>query len=196
MLMTAVNPAFWLAHNEKEYNPSAACTVGIDRVNVSAYTMRKTVQLGIPGFPRAVFYNGSVFVPEDQPFVQTEGPTAYMPGWFNSFYTFNFSTGATTLIPHPSGGSSGSTNDALIFATSDGSAAMGVFTTNNVQYYGWFDFSYIQPGSDSTTKWTLVNWNDNVAQGTTLQFPAYIVVGSLAQVSQDMGALHALVSRQ
>jgi hypothetical protein len=29
---------------------------------------------------------------------------------------------------------------------------MGAFTTNDIQYYGWFDFSYITPGTDSTTK--------------------------------------------
>jgi hypothetical protein len=44
-----------------------------------------------------------VFVPYDEALVQVEGPTAYMPGNFSTFYTINVTTGA--LTPQPNQGS-------------------------------------------------------------------------------------------
>ncbi len=87
--------------------------IGINKVNVSTYTMSKTVTHGVHGFARALFYDSTVLIPEDQPFVQTEGPTGYMPGNFSSFYSINLQNGSVTPIPHqPS--TSGTTQDPLV----------------------------------------------------------------------------------
>ncbi len=75
--------------------------------------MSKVVTHGVYGFARALFYDGSVYQPEDNAFVQTEGPTAYMPSNFSSFYSIDTTTGNTTLITH-SDSSSGTTSLPLV----------------------------------------------------------------------------------
>ena len=77
--------------------------MGINTGLVSSFTMNKTVTMGVGPLPRVLRYKGllvcshwmhspkfqiisivciaaSVYVPFDEALIQTEGPTAYMPG--------------------------------------------------------------------------------------------------------------------
>lgn len=192
-LNTSVQPAFWLAPGEPEPNPGPTCHVGINTGLVSAFTMNKSLTLGYGTFPRVLHYQASVYVPFDEPLIQTEGPTQYMPGNFSSFYTIDPSSGQITELSHAPN-TMGSTQLPLIFATPDGLLAECAFSMQPPTYYAWFDFSFIAPATDATMKWTMPYIVNNVTAGTWLQFDAFVVVGTLASVQQDVTALYQSLS--
>jgi len=175
-------PAFWLAPGEKPDNPTTDCTVAINTVKVSSYTLTKSVAILSS---EHVEYNFTVYVPDLINQIQIEGPTEFSPVDFDAFYTVD-SSGKVTPVDT----SSGEVNYPLIFATTDGTHAVGVVGQTIPGWmltYAKFYFSTAPCPSEAASKWSVVyRLFSTIQPGTRFGFTTHICVGTLSSVPACM----------
>ncbi len=209
-LTTSNEPAFWMLPLQCKCDrpgcPQAgcypmpsdpSCSIAINTVKTSNYTMQKTVTLGLPGYPQTIHFQARVLVTEPWAHVQVEGPTGYMTQEFDHFYTISLGNGTVTARPstpcEASKACAFAYDDPPIFATQTGSHAMGAFSKRRPEgRYVQFNFD-LGNDANNTTKWTMPFVNTSVPANTWLAYEAFICVGTLADVAKCMVGLAASV---
>jgi hypothetical protein len=138
---------------------------------LSNHILRKYVEVGYAGMPNLVDYRVQFEIPagESHSIGQFEILTGYMPTSFSEFYALN----GDTLQPLSDG--PGEQGLPIIFATSDGSNAIGVYSTAPLTGGGYGRFRFTD-----CVKWNLVTRIAN-PRGT-YRFRMILVVGTVAQV--------------
>lgn len=151
---------------------------------LSHHILTKRVKIGLPGLQHAIEYLTEFEVPptESHGFATFEALTCYMRPEFERFYGYDAQ--AVKLLPVDDG--PGEQTKPLIFTTSDGAYAMGVYSPDLPQP------SYPQAGYGrwrhfGTTKWNVVYRVPSPAG--TYKFRMYIAVGSADDVMRTIAQL-------
>ena len=198
-LSTSAMPAFWMLPNTPHADPTANCSVAINKVPVSGFRINKTVSLAPYGLRSAVLLDAGVLVPDYQARVQLECFTGYHVANFSVFRRFNSTAGALSPptscplnhgCPPPSEPGNFS---PLVLATSDGSAAIGAISAYppSPELSGYVQFYFDEDQAAATTsKWTILRVWYNVQPGTVLQVKTGLCVGNLSSVTVCMTNLH------
>ncbi len=156
--------------------------IPVDGQRTSNHVLRKYVQVGYEALANAIDYRVEFEVPpkETHTIGQFEFLTGYMPLEFTSFYAFDPSTGGIhALTDGP-----GEQRLPVIFATADGSHAMGAWSPDDLAAWGggygrWRHFDCV--------KWNMVA---RIIHPQGIQrFRAFVVVGSLVQVQATLTEL-------
>jgi hypothetical protein len=200
ILKTKSLMAFWLA---PERPASKNCWSGVSKpvntTTVSDITFRKVVTIGAFGIPNAVEHRVTYNIPQSHKTALIEALTGYMPSSFSNFGTYNPST-------HTIFGFSdvrGEQRYPTIFATPDGSYAMGVYSPDRSVTQGYFSkdksgdasepryglFRYGPP--NNVVKWNCVFREKGVLAHREYTYRCYSVVGTLIEVKQGIDRLRA-----
>lgn len=194
-------PAFWVAPGERsEFCPGGA----VNTMPVSGYRINTAVRVGYAGLPHAIQFKANILVPEQSDSLLIEMPAVYVAGDFTAFYTYNFNTRkADPISPAPAAGEQKEIGRPVILATPDGNYAISVWSPELPQTDpSWAkDFAYaygnLRPGAnvEHTTKLRATFREgqgavDLIPAGTNLKYRAYIVVGSLSNVTSTLQALY------
>jgi len=181
-----VLPAFWLQPGETDAAPNPICTTAINTEIVSNFQLNTQVIVGFK-LPRVIQFIVDIRIPSNLPFIQVEGPTAYLSNAFNTFFTYDFKT-LNQITPNnnaPEG------QIPVIIATSDHNFAMGVWSPKipSPGYpnagYGLWNFPG-NPPLASTCKWSVVYRLGPFSAGSVLRLETYGFVGSLDDVVSSM----------
>lgn len=190
-LAVTSRPAFWMLPGSPHPSPSPSCTVALNPAALSSYTFSKDLQVGVAGIRHAIQFLWSVDLPENADTLTLEGPTGYLSGDLTAFYAIDLDNATlTSIAPAPPG----EQQSPLVFATPDGSAAMGAWSpelpqARNPGGYGKFAF----PSADATwatNKWNIVFRYRGLAAGSRLSQRSYLFVGTLENVRVAMKQLY------
>ncbi len=169
-------------------------------------SFEKEITLDYGGNPHILAWTTRITLPEPQGSLNIELATGYLTGAFDTFYTYDASTGLlvdkTAGIPAmgcvdpsedpdqqaPAGG--------VIVATSSGSHAMGVYrdrSLNAVEGYGLCSFldGDTDPHAFSTSKWNLLERPSGGLDAGTYAWGFFLVVGTLEDCVAAMDELYA-----
>jgi hypothetical protein len=190
-LATTIQPAFWMRPGEPHADPNPLCSTARNTTLLSDYRFAKEVQVGVAGIRHVIQFLSSTYVPDDVSSLTLEGPTGYLTGEFSAFYVIDLDSDTLTPI---AAAPAGEQQQPLVFATVDGSAAMGAWSpelpqVGNPGGYGKFAF----PSSDAagaTNKWNIVFRHGALSAGTTISHRAYMFVGSLENVRVAMKQIY------
>ncbi len=149
-LETTTQMAFWLRPGELSSGHTAKNTTVL-----SNHVLRKRVTIGLPGLPHVVEYRVTFLVPDGEPhtFAQFEAVTGYMPEDFSEFFVY--AAESDELQPLDDG--PGEQPLPIVFATSDGRHAMGIYSPDQPSAgyahagYGRFRFA-----AQKVVKWNCV----------------------------------------
>jgi hypothetical protein len=186
MLQTTTQMAFWLAPSEKsEGHPTKNTTV------LSDHLLTKRVQIGWRGMNHVIAYDVTFGLPvgERHNHFVFEALTGYMPAEFSHFWGFNTKSGELESVTGPAR----EQELPLIFATENGSHAMGIFSPEPNPRYGQFRFPV-----ERVVKWNCVfrrTDKDGVKPGD-YSFRQFVIVGDLTVVRASMRALHREFARR
>lgn len=179
--------AYWLRPGET----SASCpnTAASYDQEISREMIEKVVRF-VPKREEKVLEQSIAFwVSERHEKATFEVLTGYMPMEFGSFYGLNIHD--KTLISVPSG--DGEQALPLIFSSSDGEYAMGIYCANSAVgkemmelRYGRWRFPSDDVGN-ATVKWNCVHREAHVEGEYT--FRAYVALGTLREVADTLSAL-------
>ena len=173
--------AFWLRPGER----SAGHLARNDRA-LSDHLLAKRVRIGVGDLAHAIEYHVTFTLPEGErhTYAQFEALTGYMPAKFSRFWTFDPESKARKALDE----GPGEQPLPVIFATEDGSHAMGIFSPerDNRPGYGRFRFE-----GEMVTKWNCVFRVRDPAgiRGRNFAYRMFVIVGTLADVEATMGAL-------
>ena len=181
VLATQTRMAFWLRPGETSPYSGPAVNTTV----LSNHILNKQVTIGLPGMAHVIEYRTQFTIPAEGHFHGVmEVVTAYMPTQFSSFYTYDVATRTLSTLSNGPGEQS----LPIIFSTSDGGWAMGIYSPPHSQAsptapgYGRFRFPDV-------VKWNAVYRLDNPVG--TYHFVSYIIVGSLENVIVSMDQLRA-----
>ena len=188
-LETTNQMAFWLAPGELSSGHPA-----VNDKLLSDHVVSKRVHIGhaILGrsLPHTIEYDVTFTVPpgEGHTFAQFEAVTGYMPAEFSRFWKFVSATRPLEEL----GDGPGEQAFPVVFATSSGSHAMGVYSPDQpspgfaAAGYGRFRFA-----ADKVTKWNCVFRIRNAAgiAAGDYKFRSFVVVGSLEAVKATLEEL-------
>lgn len=185
-LVTLSRMAFWLKPGEKSAGHPARNTGPL-----SDHYLAKRVTVGYKTFAHAIEYRITFLVPnEKHTYAQFEAVTGYMPPAFGTFLRFDPKAGK--LQPLSDG--PGEQPDPVVFATADGTHAMGVYSPDQPSKgfetagYGRFRFA-----AEKVVKWNCVfrsKAKEGVAGGE-YQFRCFVVVGTRADCEATLAGLRA-----
>ncbi len=176
--------AFWLRPGEKSLGHPARNTKVL-----SNHLLARKVSIGLPGLPHVIEYTTTFTVPagEKHGFGQFEALTGYMPPEFSRFLCFDAEAGES----RPLTDGPGEQPRPVILSTESGSHAMGILSADQTPAgfkgpgYGRWRFP-----AEKVVKWNSVFRTKDPAPGDHA-FRHYVVVGSLADVTASLKALHA-----
>lgn len=98
---------------------------------VSPQKLQKTVTVGLGnlGMPNVIQFVGTITIPNTQTItaMRLESPTPYLNSEFNTFWSYDPSTG-NQLQQFPPAGQENESTYPTILSTSDGSYAMGIYS--------------------------------------------------------------------
>ncbi|MDA0657829.1 MAG: hypothetical protein O2931_10750 [Planctomycetota bacterium] len=159
----------------------------------SNHVLNKRVTIGMPGMPHVIEYLTQFSLPSNETHSHAvfEVVTGYMPPDFKNFYTLDVRNRVTNVVPLSDG--PGEQSLPIIFATSTGSHAMGIYSPDSPQSnwptigYGRWRFA-----SQNVVKWNNVFRVNNPA--AVYNFRSYVIVGSLENVIVSMTQLHGTFS--
>ncbi|MGU3540439.1 hypothetical protein [Methylobacterium sp. A54F] len=193
-LQTTTRMAWWLRPGEG----AGTCPKGLAGYTSarSDITLTKRVTIGAAGVANAVAYRATFTLPQAHTMGAFEAATGYMPATFSQFFTYDPATGTRAPIDD------GPAEQTLpvIFATPDGGHAMGVYAPGLPQAqfpgsgYGRFRFANLPGVGNATVKWNCVFREQPLAAGDH-SYTCYVVVGTLAEVEQGIGALRAALGQ-
>jgi hypothetical protein len=177
--------AFWLKPGEKSEGHPARN----DKV-LSDYQVSKRVRIGYKEWPHAIEYEVAFLVPEGEKhtYAQFEAVTGYMAAEFSRFWKYDVASGE--LKPLDDG--PGEQDCPVVFATTNGSHAMGVYSPDQPSKgyekagYGRFRFN-----AEKVVKWNCVfrlRDDKGVATGKHT-FRTFVIVGDLEDVKATLGGL-------
>lgn len=151
---------------------------------LSQHVLRRKVTIGFLGIPNVIQHLITFVIPEAHRSGTFEALTGYMPPEFTQFYTYDpASHSLDTLSDGP-----GEQPLPVIFATSDGQYAMGVYSAEPSALrhggYGRFRFA-----AQRVVKWNCVYRIAHIAPGE-YQTECYSIVGSLEDVKSAIAELH------
>jgi hypothetical protein len=186
-LNTTTRMAFWLKPGAKSNGNLAK-----NKTTLSRHTLRKRVQIGMPGLPHAIQYDATFSVPRDEVhhYAQFEALTGYMPAEFSKFWKYNPKTGE--LEPLSDG--PGEQAWPVVLATPNGSHAMGIYSPQQPSSgyenagYGRWRFA-----DAKVVKWNCVfriKDEDKPIPTGRHSFWCTVVVGDLAIVTSTLKTLH------
>ncbi|MEP6755494.1 MAG: hypothetical protein ABJA67_08340 [Chthonomonadales bacterium] len=186
-LTTISRMAYWLKPGELSEG-----NVAINTSPVSAHLLKKSVEIGIKGFPNVIRYEITFTVPgnENIAFRQFEALTGYMPAEFDKFTILKPAGSMEVPTTTPNGEQS----NPVIVSTQNGSHAMGAWSPAEPSVgfegsgYGHFRFP-----DQNVNKWNVVfrekcKPNDG---RTTHTFVIYVAVGTLKDVESTLTKLVA-----
>lgn len=156
----------------------------------------KQVQVGLPGMAHVIKYDTHFTVPAGEYYStgQFEVLTGYMPSYFSKFYTYDVRNNAPTVVALSDG--PGEQNLPIIFATSDGGWAMGIYSPGTPQpTYPGAGYGRWRHTADNVVKWNNVYRLNGISPGT-YSFTSYVFVGSLDNVIVSMQQLYATLGAQ
>lgn len=191
-LETRTQMAYWMRPGETAGNcPKGPGPYSSPR---SGDVLAKRVILGAEGVANAIAYRATFTTAQAHAQATFEAATAYMPGAFNRFLTYDPATGA--LEPLSAG--PGEQTKPVILATPDGARALGVYSpalpqAGQASGYGRFDFSHLPGAGNATVKWNCVFREGAIPAGTR-SYTCYALVGTLDDVTQGMSALHTALT--
>lgn len=185
-LETTTQMAFWLAPGEKSAGRSA-----MNGQVLSNHLVSKRVRIGYKSLANVIDYQVTFTVPVDErhTYAQFEALTGYMPPEFARFWKFLPGTGQLEELDDGPGEQS----FPVVFATEDGTHAMGVFSPDQPSAgyeeagYGRFRFE-----REKVVKWNCVfrlRSAERIPAGEH-RFRVFVAVGKLEDVR---AALHLLV---
>lgn len=183
-IRTQSEMAFWLGPNEAGPDCPTSQTATVR----SGHLLEKDVTIGVAGFDQVLDYKTTFKLPPGfkSVYQQFEVVTGYMPARFSAFWTFNPKTSTRAELDDGPG------EQALpvIFATPDGSHAMGVWNPGEAVGYGRWRFE-----SEKVVKWNVVQRRGKI-NGEKIQLTknfesrSFVFVGSLADVERDMAGIY------
>jgi hypothetical protein len=184
-LRTTTQMAFWLAPGEKSYGRPA-----LNEQVLSEHVVSKQVRIGYKTLANVIEYEVTFTVPGGEPhtYAQFEALTGYMPSEFSHFWKFLPSSGQLEQLDD----GPGEQKFPVVFATEDGTHAMGIFSPNSPSLtdanagYGRFRFK-----SEDVVKWNCVFRVRN-AQGIgsgEYRFRLFVAVGTQKDVTQALTTL-------
>ena len=185
-LQTTTQMAFWLRPGETSDGQLAKNTA-----TVSNHLLTKRVRIGYKNLPHVIQYDVTFGLPigEHHNYAQFEALTGYMPEGFAKFWRYH--PGKDALEPLTDG--PGEQRYPVVFATADGSHALGVYSPDQPSEgfdnagYGRWRFE-----REKVVKWNTVfrvRSADAVPAGD-YRYRNFIVVGDLATVRASLRALH------
>ncbi len=177
--------AFWLAPGERSGGQLAR-----NIRSLSDHRLEKEVRIGASGWPNILDYTAAYLIPKGEPHItaQFEALTGYMPAEFKRFWRFVRATGK--LEPLDDG--PGEQTEPLVFATSDGSHAMGIISLETPSAgstgptYGRFRFA-----AEKVVKWNCVFRVRGGVQPGAYRYRMFVAIGTLADVETAFRALLA-----
>ncbi len=180
-LTTTTQMAFWLRSGEKSQGHPARNDKAL-----SDHLISKRVHIGHGDLPHAIAYDVTFTVPEGErhTFAQFEALTGYMPPGFSRFWTFDPDAGGRKSLDDGPGEQA----SPVIFATPDGSHAMGIFSPDRDKTPGYGRFRF---EAEKVNKWNCV-FRVRDPAGIAAGEYAYrmvVVVGSLEDVEGTMAKL-------
>lgn len=145
------------------------------------------VTIGVSGFQNVILYKATFAVPAVDliplTFGQFEVTTAYMQTYFNTFYILNDNGNISPIADIQK-----EQNKPVIFSTSDGQYAMGIYSPEAPQPE-YKEAGYGIWRHPTCTKMNYVVRVNNLVQGQSYKYRAYYVVGTLSEVQNTMNAL-------
>ncbi len=178
-LATSIKMAFWVP----VLDPNGEIEYKSNRYKAASnHIVNKNVFIGAHGLPHVIKYLTEFIVPnETLPHNHGvfEAVTGYMPKEFSTFWTFNVRTQQLTALSN-----TGEQSLPLIFSTSDGGWAIGIYSPYTPQP-GLSNLGYGAFSHSDTVKWNNV-FRYNSPKGKTFHFRSYIIVGSLDNVKTSM----------
>ena len=187
VLATTTQMAYWVPAGAR-YDGAAHCGThpelhaAVNGADLSNDLVSKSVSIGYGGFDNVIQYLSSFRTADAHSQAQFEAVTGYLSANFTSFYAVDMNTYAMRPLDHVAG----EVGQPVIFATADGSHAMGAYSPdipeNATSGYAKFFF----PGD--TSKWSVV-FRQNATPAGTYAFRSYIVVGNLTQVRATLTQL-------
>ena len=185
-LETVTQMAFWLAPGERSGGQLAKNTAVL-----SDHRLTKRVRIGCKNLPHVVSYDVSFKLPagERHTLGEFEALTGYMPPEFGRFLQFNPQSGE--LDPLSDG--PGEIARPIVFATPDGSHAMGIYSPpQSAPHVSGPTFGRFRFREEKVVKWNCVfRIRDaaGIAPGA-YPFRMFVIVGDLATVTDSLRALH------
>lgn len=184
-LTTTTQMAFWLSPGETSSGRPA-----LNDTCFSRYLVSKRVRIGYKELAHAIDYHVTFTVPagERHTYAQFEAVTGYMPEEFSDFWNYDVSSGKLLRLDDGPGEQA----SPVVFATANGSHAMGVFSPDQPSPgyeqagYGRFRFA-----KEKVVKWNCV-FRVRDAEGINpgdYSYRIFIAVGTLADVTRSLGAL-------
>lgn len=183
-LKTTIQMAFWLKPGEKSGGQPAKNTTVL-----SDHLVTKRVHIGHKDLPNVIEYDATFTIPkEHHTQCVVEALTGYMPPEFKNFYKRDPATGE--LSPVDDG--PGEQPRPLVFATENGSHAMGIFAPENQprgpEKAGYGRFRFI---NEKVVKWNCVyriHNKDGIKPGDYL-YHMFVIIGTLDDVKSSLNAL-------
>lgn len=183
--------AFWLQPGQKSGGFDAK-----NKTKLSNHLLTKRVTIGYREMPNVIQYDVTFSLPinERHTYAQFEAVTGYMPWEFSEFFTVDVNTGEVTTIDD----GPGEQNRPLVFATSSGSHAMGIYSAEQPSAgfrhagYGRFRFKAAR-----VVKWNCV-FRERDSEGLAAadySYRCFVIVGNQATVQATMKKLHAVEHR-
>jgi hypothetical protein len=180
-LSTVTQPAFWLAPEEKSQGRPA-----LNKQILSDHLIAKQITIGTSASAHAIDYRVTFTIPpgEQHTLAQFEAVTGYMPAEFRKFYTLD--PISDDLKPIDDG--PGEQAKPLIFATENGSHAMGIWSPDSDKKPGYGRFRFER---ENVVKWNCVfRVRDPKAVPTgEYSYRMIVAVGSLQNVRDTLVAV-------
>ena len=187
-LKTTIQMAFWLRPSEKSGgHPALNTTV------LSDHLVTKHVRIGFKDMPRVIQYDVTFTLPdgEHHTWAQFEAVTGYMPPAFSKFYRYDPVKQALQALSDGPGEQA----HPVVLATADGNHAMGAFSPDQPSK----GFEHAGYGRWRFEKERVVKWNcvfrvrDKAGvKAGEYAYRNFVIVGTVAEVTRDMKALHAM----
>jgi hypothetical protein len=193
-IVTRTRMAFWLAPGET--SPSCRGIKAVNTTVLSDFELTKKVTLGAHGIPNVIEHDVTYHVPAPQRRAVFEALTAWLPGKFVKFWSYDPQTDVLT----PLDAKRGSQPLPVIVSTADDSFAYGIYSADLPQIHGerggygrslYTGLLDLHP----TTNVNCVFRFREVNAGD-YRFVCYSIVGTLADVKTSMARLAALARRQ
>lgn len=191
-LQTTTQMAFWLAPDEESNSQPARNTTVL-----SNHLLTKRVRIGCDDLPHVIPYDVTFSIPvgERHTHAVFEAATGYMPDEFETFWRLRGDS--EELAPLSDG--PGEQADPVVFSTTSGSHAMGVYSPDQPstgwEHIGYGRFRFPEAG---VVKWNCVfrtgNGRDPI-ECRDYAFRVFVVVGDLTTVQRNMVELRRRCAR-
>lgn len=184
-LTTTTRMAFWLSPGEASSGRTA-----LNDTRLSRHLVSKRVRIGYKELPQVIDYHVTFTMPagERHTYAQFEALTGYMPEEFSEFWKYDVASGKLERLDDGPGEQA----SPVVFATSNGSHAVGVFSPDQPSRgyeqagYGRFRFA-----KEKVVKWNCV-FRVRDAEGISsgdYSYRMFVAVGTLGDVAQSLAAL-------